>query len=161
MRQIGYATAPARIGGTSSANRIQPQFSPVTASYCPQIGGLMRFIVNAFPDGTGRLIFASNQGSTGTMAMPHTIRPRERAGNSGRLSTIPLSWRGRHSRFEKRRRGRGEQLGKQRRRVILRTLGRCRGWRNECEAQEHKQADDSHRPSLVDDRSSWPLDVLA
>ena len=49
----------------------------------------MRFIVNAFPDGTGRLIFASNLGSTGTRAMPHTIRPDERAGNSGLLPTFP------------------------------------------------------------------------
>jgi hypothetical protein len=48
----------------------------------------MRFIVNAFPDGTGRLIFASNLGSTGTMAMPHTIRPGGRAGNSGLLSAF-------------------------------------------------------------------------
>jgi hypothetical protein len=45
--------------------------------------------VNAFPDGTGRLIFASNLGSTGTMAMPHTIRPGGRAGKSGLLSTFP------------------------------------------------------------------------
>jgi hypothetical protein len=49
----------------------------------------MRFIVNAFPDGTGRLIFASNLGSTGTMVMPHTFRPGGRAGNSGLLSTFP------------------------------------------------------------------------
>ena len=49
----------------------------------------MRFIVNAFPDGTGRLIFASNLGSTGTRVMPHTIRPGGRAGNSGLLPTFP------------------------------------------------------------------------
>jgi hypothetical protein len=49
----------------------------------------MRFIVNAFPEGTERLIFASNLGSTGTRAMPHTIRPDERPGNSGLLPTFP------------------------------------------------------------------------
>ena len=53
----------------------------------------MRFIVNAFPAGTGRLIFASNLGSTGIMAIPHTIRPRERAGNSDRLSRFPSAAR--------------------------------------------------------------------
>ncbi len=56
----------------------------------------MRFIVNAFPDGTGRLIFASNLGSTGTMAMPHTIRPDERAATSGLLPTFPSGGTSRH-----------------------------------------------------------------
>src|SRR5262245_30180935 len=82
---MGYATAPPARGATSSANRIQNQFSPVTASYCPQIGGLMRLIVKVFPEGTGRLILASNAGSTGTMDMPHTIRALGRAEKS-----IPL-----------------------------------------------------------------------
>src|SRR5262245_41087620 len=86
MRQIGYATAPPAIGETSSANRIQNPLRPVTSSYCPQIGGLMRLIVNVFPDGTGRLIFASNAGSTGTMGMPHTILAPGRAMNSMALA---------------------------------------------------------------------------
>jgi hypothetical protein len=44
----------------------------------------MRLIVNV-PRGTGRLIFASNEGSSGTMAMPHTNLTVGRAGNTARL----------------------------------------------------------------------------
>ena len=48
----------------------------------------MRLIVNVFPSGTGRLIFASNAGSTGTMDMPHTILAPGRAGNSADMARL-------------------------------------------------------------------------